>query len=47
MTDYYNHYINTSNSSMPVMRMMTNKFTQSSNISIYSKSGNDKRPIRK
>ena len=24
------------------MRMMTNKFTQSSNISIYSKSGNDK-----
>ena len=42
MTDHYHNYINISNSSMPVMRMMTNKFTQNSNISIDSKSGNEK-----
>ena len=42
MTDYYHNYINISNSSMPVMRMMTNKFTQNSTMSIDSKSGNEK-----
>ena len=42
MTDYYNNYINISNSSISLIKMMTNKFNSTSNISIDSKSGNEK-----